>query len=153
MRAGLGPASIATALLLLLPSCRGERKPDVPSEPSVATSATCPAMRASYIPDGFAESRRSPTSEGNTSGLVITYSKGDQEITLLSGVSGDILHGSGEEVGRTEVRGFQAKLYRLSDTLVATWNERTPDEPCSQYAVVGTNIDRSEFDRVLSSIS
>lgn len=74
------------------------------------------------------------------------------ELTLLSGVAGEIPLRGDTGVRRT-VRGHDAPIYSPSaDTRIARWLEGPEGEPCTQYAVVATGLTAAEFEEIPRSL-
>ena len=76
---------------------------------------------------------------------------GSRELTLLSGVAGEI--GFCDTGDRRTVRGHEASIRSApGGTFTAWWLEGPEGSPCSQYAVIAAGLTADEFEEKLRSL-
>jgi len=115
-------------------------------------SGNCPEATVGSLPNGMRLTSRSFAESGaGATAIRAQYVAGARELTLLSGVAGEI---PGTDTGvRRTVRGHEAAIREgLGDTRIAVWLEGAEGAPCSQYAVVATGLSEAEFEEILRSV-
>jgi len=119
-----------------------------------ACGGTCPEVTAEFVPSDLNLTDRSyvESGAGATAMRAQWLGPGSRELTLLSGVAGEIP--LGRDTGtRQTVRGHEAPIYSPSaDTRVARWLEGPEGDPCSQYAVIASGLSAAEFENVLNAL-
>lgn len=157
------------AVVLVLAACgnRDEASAKPFAEPSAGSSqrasslasapldaaGMCPEIGATSLPADLRPADRAIFASGpDPAGVRVLYlGAGGRELTLLSGIAGEIPRGS--TVEQLTIRNRPASLSSPSaDVLVALWLEAAEGAPCSQYAVVASKLSRSEMEAVLAGI-
>lgn len=126
--------------------------PDTAPSPTAGTS-TCPEAIAGFVPSGMTLAERSyPESGGGATAIRVQYlGAGGRELTLLTGVAGEI--GFGDTGVRRTIRGHEASIRSApGGTFIAWWLEGPEGSPCSQYAVITAGLTAEEFEEILRSI-
>jgi hypothetical protein len=159
VRWGTGVALIALAVAL--GACGDRDVPPSQAVPSAAVSAsamirgpaTCREIEATSLPADLRLVDRTLVPAGaDPAGVRVQYLGATaRELTLLSGIAGEIPRGSTDE--QATVRGHPASLSSPSAGIfVARWLEAGEGMPCGQYAVVASRLSRPEMDAVLAGI-
>lgn len=115
--------------------------------------ATCPEIEATALPIDLRVTDRMVVPSGLApAGVRVQYTTvGGRELTLLSGVAGEIPRG--RAVRQITIRGHSADLsFSASDAFVIRWLEAAEGAPCSQYAVVAARLSATEIDAILAGI-
>lgn len=156
-------AAVGVAIGLALGAC-GDATPSAspssaapiasnPAPQSSAGSDLCPEMTASGYPSDLRAVERVLVEAGSDpKGVRLQFvGPGGRELTLLSGVAGELPGGSSGT--HTTVRGHDATIRSPgAGTFVARWLEGPEGAPCSQYAVISSHLTQSEIEAVLSGI-
>lgn len=143
---------VAVAACSDTPPSTSQRPGDVPAP--TGASGTCPEAMAGFVPSGMNLTERAYADSGDGSTAVRTQfiGPGSRELTLLSGVAGEIPLGRDTGTRRT-IRGYEASIRSGSpDTRIAWWLEGPEGDPCSQYAVIASGLSAAEFEAVLDSV-
>lgn len=153
---------IAALLGLAVGGC-GETAPSTsvaPATPQPTAAAvasvdnvTCPEMEATAVPIDLRITDRMVVPSGpDPGGVRVQYtSVGGRELTLLSGVAGEIPRGPA--IRQVTIRRHPAAVSSsASDDVVVRWLEAAEGAPCSQYAVVTAGLTATEVDAVLAGI-
>jgi hypothetical protein len=151
---------VAVAILLFGAGCNGPQPTDsrqVPSSNATASpnsgAETCPEAVATVVPGDLRLISRTIVPAGTAPGGVRVQfgGSGSRELTVLSGVAGEL---PGTDTGRRmTVRGHEAAVVSPgTGTLIIRWREHDVRAPCSQYAVVATELTQPELDAVISGV-
>lgn len=118
-------------------------------------------MEATYVPPGLTPTGVEKVFEDPPPGedprfeaSILTFQDeaGTRQLVLSSGVAEMVGEFEPPEDGDVEIRGHPADVLEAAGTHIAVWFENDADEPCAQYAVVGVQISKEEFDKVLAGI-
>lgn len=146
----IGYLGLVAAPALVVAACALTPSPS----PEVSAGAVCPEAQVTNLPSTFsAQPPVSAGAPGRPSGLRRTYTDpAGREFSILSGMEGEL--GGRDSGERLVVRGHEASILvnAETDTLIVVWREAPPDQPCSQYAAIGTGLPRDEFLRYVSGI-
>jgi hypothetical protein len=121
----------------------------------------CDEMEATYVPAGLSPTGVERVYEDPPPGedprfvaSVLTFQDeaGERQLVLSSGVAEMVGEFQEVEESDVEVRGHPADVTEAPGSHVAVWFEDDLGEPCAQYAVVGVQIPKEEFDKVLEGI-